>query len=235
MSKQRSPNCPQISFMEAIEKGRTVYQKEHTHPAAKTVIAADLGYKSISGASLSMIGALRQYGILEGTADAMRVTDDAVAYYELDEGQEKHQATIRMAFKPSLFEEMLTQFGEAIPSEANLRHWLIKKSFLPKAADDIIRVYKENITLAVGEQASYSGAETKQPEAVPMSTGTPAAILAQKTIPGVQTYAFALSPNARAELSLKGEITADDLELLRDHIELTIKALARTAKKEKGD
>lgn len=43
----------------------------------------------------------------------------------------------------------------------------------------------------------------------------------------VQTYAFALSPETRAELSLKGKITAEDLELLRDHIELTIKALAR--------
>jgi hypothetical protein len=39
-----------------------------------------------------------------------------------------------------------------------------------------------------------------------------------------------LSPDARAELSLGGTITPDDLELLRDHIELTIKALARKAK-----
>jgi hypothetical protein len=53
-------------------------------------------------------------------------------------------------------------------------------------------------------------------------------------MPGVQTYAFALSPDARAELSLKGTITAEDLELLRDHIELTIKALARTARKEEN-
>jgi hypothetical protein len=234
MSKQRSPNCPQISFLEAIEKGRTVYPKEHTHPAAKAVIAADLGYKSISGASLSLIGALRQYGILEGSKEAMRMTDDAVAYFELDEGQEKQQATIRMAFKPSLFEEMLSQFGQSIPSEANLRHWLIKKSFLPKAADDIIRVYKENITLAVGEQAGYSGTDRKQEEAVPMSTATPIPALSQRPLAGVQTYAFALSPNARAELSLRGDITPDDLELLRDHIELTIKALARTAKKESG-
>ena len=52
----------------------------------------------------------------------------------------------------------------------------------------------------------------------------------QKPTPGVQTYAFALSPEARAELSLRGTITTDDLEMLRDHIELTIKALARKAK-----
>ena len=33
-----------------------------------------------------------------------------------------------------------------------------------------------------------------------------------------------------AKLSLRGTITPDDLELLRDHIELAIKALARKVK-----
>lgn len=230
MSNQRSPNCPQISFLEAIEKGRTVYNKEHTSTAAKEVIAADLGYKGISGASLSLVGALRQYGILEGSKEAMRVTEDAVAYYELEDGQEKQQAAFRMAFKPSLFEEMRSQFGATLPSDANLRHWLIKKGFLSKAADDIIRVFKENITLAIEEQSAYSGDD----KGAPMNANPPA-IQQQKPTPGVQTYAFALSPDARAELSLRGTITTDDLEMLRDHIELTIKALARKAKEKSSE
>ena len=58
MSNQRSPNCPQITFLEAIEKGRKVYEHEHTHPAAKEVVAGDLGYKGLNGASLTVIGAL---------------------------------------------------------------------------------------------------------------------------------------------------------------------------------
>jgi len=147
MSNQRSPNCPQISFIEAVEKGREVYKKEHTRSAAKEVVAVDLGYKGISGASLSTIGALRQYGILEGSKDSMRITDDAVAYFELEDGPPRQEATLRMAFKPSLFEEMRTEFGTS-GSDANMKHWLIKKGFLQKAASDVIRVYRENITLA---------------------------------------------------------------------------------------
>lgn len=69
--------------------------------------------------------------------------------------------------------------------------------------------------------------EVKPPMSAAVQVPPP---MQQKPIPGVQTYAFALSPDARAELSLKGTITADDLEMLRDHIELTIKALARSAK-----
>jgi hypothetical protein len=230
MAHQRSPNCPQISFSEAIEKGRKVYEKEHTHPAAKLVIAADLGYSSINGRSLSMVGALRQYGVLEGSGEAMRVSDDAVAYYELEDGTEKRAAIERMAFKPALFSEMRQQFGTTTPSEANLKHWLIKKEFLPKAATDLIRVYKANLDLVTGEESGYSDVVETKSEVATMSSI--ANTLPPKTIPGVQTYAFALSPDARAELSLKGTITAEDLDLLRDHIELTIKALARTAKRE---
>jgi hypothetical protein len=228
MSNQRSPNCPQISFAEAVEKGREVYKKEHTRAAAKEVVAVDLGYKGISGASLSAIGALRQYGILEGTRESMRVTEEAVAYYELEDSPERRQATLRMAFKPSLFEEMRSEFGSS-GSDANMKHWLIKKGFLPKAAEDVIRVYRENITLAAEEQPRYA---PQGWEAAALNPAPSAAVPTQKPLAGIQTYAFALSPNARAELSLKGEITSDDLEMLRDHIELTIKALARSAKKE---
>jgi hypothetical protein len=226
MSNQRSPNCPQISFLDAAEKGRLVYKKEHTRATAKSVIAEDLDYKGISGASLSMIGALRQYGVLEGSKEAMRITQDALAYYELDDGPEKQAAIVRMAFKPPLFQEMKGEFGKSVQSEASMRHWLVKKGFLSKAADDVIRVYKENITLAVEEQEGYSGGEGN----ASMTTTAPA--IHNKPTPGVQTYSFALSPDAKAELSLRGTITPNDLVMLRNHIELTIQALGGPAKKE---
>ena len=226
MAKQRSPNCPQIPFSEAIEKGRKVYEKEHTHAAAKLVVAQDLGYKGFSGPSLAAIGALRQYGILEGTGNALKISKDALAYYEMDDGEEKSQAIQHMVFTPSLFAELRQQYGDKLPSEGNLKHTLITKGFLPHAADEVIEVYKANVQLVSGEESGYSGGESKREEPPMQPTFQPV----PKTVTGIQTYAFALSPDARAELSLKGTITADDLDLLRDHIELTIKALARKAK-----
>jgi hypothetical protein len=229
MAKHRSPNCPQIPFAEAIEKGRKVYEKEHTHPTARLVVAQDFGYKGLSGPSLALVGALRQYGILEGSGDALRISKDALAYYEMDDGPEKMQAIQRMIFAPALFEELHQQYGTKLPSEGNLRHTLIAKGFLPDTAEDVIEVYKANIELVAGEESGYSGADLKS-ENPPMSSLGNAPPPPQKSTSGVQTYAFALSPDARAELSLRGRITPEDLELLRDHIELTIKALARKAK-----
>ena len=129
MPKHRSPNCPQITFLEAIEKGRKVYQKEHTHATPNTVVAADLGYTSLNGRSLTQLGALRQYGILEGSGDALRVTDDAVVYFEMDDGPEKDAAIQRMIFAPTLFAELKENLTH-LPSEGNLRHSLITKGFL---------------------------------------------------------------------------------------------------------
>ena len=50
-----------------------------------------------------------------------------------------------------------------------------------------------------------------------------------KPLPGVLMNAWVLSPRASAELRLHGELTHEDLELLRDYVEITIKALGRKA------
>ena len=170
--------------------------------------------------------ALPIYGILEGTRESMRVTEDAVAYYELEDGFERRQATLRMAFKPSLFAEMRSEFGSS-GSDANMKHWLIKKGFLPKAAEDVIRVYRENITLAAEEQSSYA------PQGWEAAALNPSPVISpHKPIGGLQNFTFPLSADVRAELTLKGFITPQDLEMLRDQIELMIKALTRGTKKE---
>src|ERR1700688_1425958 len=165
MAKHRSPNCPQITFAEAIEKGRRVYVEEHTHPAAKEVVAKDLGYSGLNGRSLTLIGALRQYGILEGSSEALRVTKDAIAYFELDDGPEKTAAMRRMALAPDLFAELRKSHVHSLPSDGNLRHELVGKGFSSQAADDVIKVYKANVQLATGEEGDYDEQEHDEEEA----------------------------------------------------------------------
>ncbi len=157
MAKQRSPNCPQIPFLEAASRARLIYAREHTHPADKNVIAEDLGYTSISGASLSMIGALRQYGLLEASGEGLRISDTAVDFFELPgDSKDKKRAVLKMAFRPALFHELWKQYEGKPPSEANLRHTLIKKGFLPKTAEEVLRVYGENFKLIEDGDMEYN-------------------------------------------------------------------------------
>jgi hypothetical protein len=223
MSKHRSPNCPQITFAEAIEKGRKVYDKEHTHPAAKQVVAGDLGYSGMNGRSLSLIGALRQYGILEGSGDALRVTKDAVAYFEMDDGPEKQQAIQNMLFAPALFAELWELSKDKLPSDGNLRHQLIGKGFLPKSADEVIATFRANLALAGKVESAYDEGEKEKP-LMPPETLTPPA-QQKPPLGGVQPYAFPLAPDVRAELTFRGPLAVEHLEVLRAQIDLTIQAL----------
>jgi hypothetical protein len=148
--------------MDALQRARKIYEEEHTHPAERMVIAKDLGYAGISGASATTIGALRQYGILEDAGDGLRVSDDAVSAFELpQDSPERQTALARMAFNPLLFAELKEQFPDRLPGEANLRHVLIKRGFLSKQADDVIHAYRENFDLVGGMNTEYNrGGET---------------------------------------------------------------------------
>ena len=232
MAAHRSPNCPQITFEEAAQKGRRVYDKEHTHSAPKAAIAEDLGYSSISGSSLSMIGALRQYGILEGNSEALSVTDDAVAYFELEDGPERSDAMIRMIFNPPFFAALRQQFGDNLPSESNLKHHMIKEGFLPKAAEDVIQVYRANMQLVAGASKRYTTEGSVPQELAIMATQPIPALtpIASQISPSIYSFSYPLSPDAKADLQIRGAVGVDELEMLRDHIDMTIKALKRGGK-----
>jgi hypothetical protein len=237
MAHQRSPNCPQLTFQDAAEKGRLLYQHEHTHPASKEVVAQSLGYSGLNGRSLSMIGALRQYGLIVGPGDGMRVSDDAVAYFELPEGPERDAALSRMVFAPSVFAQIHAEFGDNLPSEQNLKHYLIKTGFLPKAAEDVIAVYRANIRQLENNEVGYNEAmpassaistipSNLPPELVPSSvpqTTAPQAVTDSE--PGI-TYTLAMSKGASADVRIRGEVTTKSLSLLRSQIELLIEALS---------
>jgi len=232
MTGHRSPNCPQISFTEAAIKGRKVYEKEHTHPAPKAAVAEDLGYSGINGRALSIIGALRQYGILEGSSEGLRITEDAVAFYELEEGPERNEALYRMVFAPPFFESLRQQFGDSLPSEGTLKHHLIREGFLPRAADEVIGVYRENLELVKNIPKRYQERAQSLEDALILAPSLPANYVPAQPSPTTNvsslSFSFPLSLETRAELHIRGTVSGDELEMLRDQIEMTIKALKRT-------
>lgn len=63
--RSRSPRYPNINLQDAIEKVRVIYQREHIHKVNREVIAKDLGYAGINGASASIISSIKQFGLLE--------------------------------------------------------------------------------------------------------------------------------------------------------------------------
>ena len=68
----RSPNFPSVNLADAIEAVRAIYQREGRSLMPRLSAAKALGYNSMNGRSLSKLGALRGYGLLDGPAGTFK-------------------------------------------------------------------------------------------------------------------------------------------------------------------
>jgi len=168
-TKHRSPNYPRLAFDAALEKTRTIDEKQHKHSASREVIAQALGYTTFNGSSQAVITALKHYGLLEPAGDGLRVSADAICILKLpQEDPERTTALIRMTFGPPVFADLRSRYGEQLPLSA--RHALLTQEFAPHAADEIIRVYRANFDFVrnqggdVGGEAPSSGRVEQQAE-----------------------------------------------------------------------
>jgi hypothetical protein len=165
---ERSPNFPSMSLPDAIDAIRLVYQREGRGKMPRLSAVKPLGYTSINGRSLSVLGALRAYGLLDGRGDDVRVSDDAITILNAPEdSQERREALVRAFEAPSSF-ALLRSKGDASPD--TLRWHLIKSNFRDDAADKLIKVYLESKDLVNAGGAAYdsaASAETADPQPAP--------------------------------------------------------------------
>lgn len=235
MAKLRSPNYPSLTLEDALKRVKKVYDAEHTHPAAREVVAKALGYGTLNGTSLTVLGALTRYGLFDKAENSeLKVSDDAVTALELDEGHPlRCEALKRLAFNPSLFAELRERFGDELPSDVNLKHYLIQqKAFLPKAAEDVIRVYRENLELVTdGEEVYHDAGSSKnkenpaviEPKATvsPSNPSTGSTLTSSQGKKGIHEFSFPLSfqRDVKATVTIYGDkLKRRDLEFLTKKI-----------------
>lgn len=154
--KLKSPRYPVIGLAEAIARVRKVYESDHLNTIPKSVVAEHMGYTSLNGASLGIISAVSKYGLLEGRAEGMRVSDRALAILVHDAGDRARVEAIEEAAKsPALFEELFGEFPNGASDNAIKSFLLGRKKFLPSAAAIAIRAFKETLALVQQEQSAY--------------------------------------------------------------------------------
>ena len=243
MTKGRSPNYPGIPLADAIKRIKTVYEGVHTYPQPRDVIFENLGYSGGSGRALTVLATLRRYGLLvpEGKG-YLKVSDRAVSILELPEGSDERNDAIRAAaFEPELFLELHNDFPDKLPNDSSLKHYLIKKGFLPKAAEEIIHVYRANLELVEEQGAEYNA--TMPPQTTPL--GRPVHLsrpeMAQlmtgsKGVPkGDKELIFNISRETEAQVSFRGPVTQEAIEKLSALLELQKDTFPTQAEISKGD
>jgi hypothetical protein len=222
MARVRSPNYPALSLPEAISSVDKVFARENRHLTPKEVVVKAMGYGGVNGASLGSLSALLKYGLLDRLGENYRVADRAMAILHPATPQEKAQAVTRAAQEPGLFAEMLKDFPGSIPSDDNLRSYLVRRGFSPTALPGVIKAFRETMDLVARETGAYDSGAVDEPETDMNASAnlarsseplpqpkTPAPVEA----PGADPYRVSFTPSGGLEGSFRLN-NADDLDAL---------------------
>ena len=159
MSKSRSPKYPSVGLSEAIERAGELYNREKKTHVSSELIAKAWGYKPSSGPVRTKIGALRQYGLLEGVKDVLRVSDLAIAILvHPEESKEREDALAEAALSPVLFQDIRTNKPQA-SDEALAAYLVTKKSFNEDAAKLCVTAFRDTMAIAGKAIAKYDEKE----------------------------------------------------------------------------
>lgn len=182
MPRVRSPNYPAISLPDAIKRVAQVFAKEHRHPTPKDVVAKDMGYSGLNGASLGAISAASKYGLLEREGEDYRVSEKALAILHPKSPLEKADLIREASVAPNLFGEMIENFKGELPSDDNLRTYLVRRGFASGALTGVIQAFRETMELVKQEAGGYTPSipalarpetEKLEPTPRPRDTKTP--------------------------------------------------------------
>lgn len=238
--RPRSPKYPQLPLREAIERVGKVHKANRTYRVEKESVAKALGYGGLNGASVSLIGTLKQYGFLEENKEGVMVTEDAVTILRAPEGDpERAQALRTAAFAPKIFSDLREAYGEDVselPVETTLQYRLEKRGFLERAAGEVIRTYRDNLEFVSEEDTEYTAGDTADDEPVeatqmqtqqPTSTPQPQPV-ATPSVPTAtldqdaftETLQYRISGDSRVRLVFDGAVTREAIKKLRQYLEL---------------
>lgn len=234
MANARSPNYPSMSLPEAIERLEKVYAAEHTHKAPSEVVAKALGYQSLNGKSITVLSTLKKYGLLEEVGKELKVSKDGlIILVDPPDSEERATALRRAAFSPALFEEIRKNYGETVPSDENLRSFLLRRGFLQSAVDAPIRAYRETVALVSslpkGENPREEDDEEEDDEVESPATGVKPSGGEGAKIPPPGTYrlggkqvgsSIPVTAHCSMTIIADGEVTQEGLERLVQYIGL---------------
>jgi len=239
MAKVRSPNYPALDLAGAIEAMRPVWKAEHRNKMAKAVLARHLGYTSLNGRALAKIGAVRAYGLIDGSGDDLRVSDDAVTVLASPDkvNLQYREAMERLALKPSLFADIKKQFPSALPSESNLTYWLIQNGFTQDAAGKATKAFLTTMRVVYDGETSYNPPESLAE--LPEETMQAPSLETSRSI--LDRHPSAIKRPVLQEvfnleegpvtLTFPVELSADSYQDLADHLAIFLRKAKRRADK----
>lgn len=231
VSKGRSPRYPRISLGDAVGYARRLYTEAHRAKVDAETAAQLMGFSGKSGASAVALGAVRQFGLVDGLRGDLQISDLALKILQPVSRDEEEEAMHEAAFRPEVFDALSLHFDGDFPrSDEPIKAHLIRSmGFSQTGASECVSSLRKTLEevertsfLATGrEQSKTEGivaadidadAESRESQSQPILSQTPAVQSELVRIP--------LSKSCTAELRLIGDIDQAAIDRLVQYIEL---------------
>jgi hypothetical protein len=154
-SRLRSPAYPGVDLFNAIRRLKVLYNHERRNSTPVNVAVGHWGFKPSSGGGFIVIAALKSFGLLveqgSGPTRTIRASDLGLRIIldEREESKERFDAIKTAALNPKIHADLWKKYGPEIPSDGNLRHYLIfELKFNENTVDDFIKEYRNTIRFA---------------------------------------------------------------------------------------
>lgn len=170
MARMRSPNFPSLSLESAIKAARQIYDKNRRAVIMRDDAAKDIGYSGLTGRSLAVLGALKQFNLIENVSKGqVRVTKVAEDIFHGYPEDVKLAALHAAGTAPTFYNDIYERFEGDIPGDNAVRSFLIQKGFTNEGVERALRAFLEtNHYLEIaGASESYRAPDQSTPESPP--------------------------------------------------------------------
>ncbi len=250
MPKRRSPNYPALSFPGALKYAEDIYDETQLHKTDRESLARIIGYKGLSGKSLSVLGSLKAYGLLEGSGQQVGLSRDAeTILVDPDSSGERTEAIIRCSFAPAIFAQINEDFAGSLPDDQLLRAYLLKKGYSQQAVIRVTEVFKDTFAFIERidseekrEEGQYTNFNYKiknkvrenneiRDSNIYRSQGSHVPGLPGYTYSEKEIFSYKLEPSGSFRLVVDGDVDIEEvLDILEDLVALKKKELQKKKK-----
>lgn len=156
----RGISYPFIDLEEAIAQARKFYVEERKSSVPVSSAMKHFGYSETSSGGRQTVSALLQFGLMEdeGRKDSrnVRLTNRALTILLGENDSEERTIALRECVQlPRIYSELLTKYGEELPSDSTLNYYLRReKDFNPKTVGAFIKDFRNSLAFVGKEKKS---------------------------------------------------------------------------------
>jgi hypothetical protein len=239
--RHRSPGYPTVNLQEALDRTRKFYELDGRAGANPETAAKHIGFSTAHGQALSVLSALKKFGLLEDKAGRVVPTQTALELLNLpEEDPRRPEALRKAALAPTIYRKLISMYKDTgLPSDETLRGELVAyEGFNPNAAGDFLKNFKATLEFAgisdltvIESEIEMESQTSTTTEQAPIRARNPVQVVnpggglirvgssSPSNAANAWTWTLSIPRNVRADLHISGEVTKADIARLKKQIE----------------